>query len=196
MSSSEISRNMIYNLFVIFVSGVNHISFIMSYWEYSGVDDDSDATIRISKDSPIVAQMRILRQHIDTVQSAGTTRSITECFYGALIGSTPFPLPTDIACKSGCSYCCNTWVYATAPEIFHLASSLRAEKQDALPAAIKASARVRLDLAVDTRLHHLSPCPILKDDICVAYKARPAACRTAYHSTQRHVSHHSCLQWT
>lgn len=147
----------------------------------NGIDEyGPDLDIEVGKNSPIVSHMRIFRQRINLARSQQTTRPISEFFYEALSRSNPDSFASGVACKKGCSYCCNTWVYASAPEIFHLASSLSTEKLHALVAPVKAAASVRQKNAGEARIGHLSPCPILQDGHCSTYEARPAACRTAY----------------
>lgn len=144
--------------------------------------DESDRNfgVHIETNSPIVTHMRTFRHRIDLARSTQTTRPISDYFYEVLSTLTPDSFASDIACKKGCSYCCNTWVYATAPEIFHLASSLNTENSQAFTMPIKAAADVRQKIPAEARSAHLSPCPILKDGECSQYDARPAACRTAY----------------
>jgi len=141
---------------------------------------DRNSVVQIEPNSLIVMHMRAFRQRIDLARSMQIARPISDYFYEILSTPTPQSFAIDIACKKGCSYCCNTWVYATAPEIFHLASSLDAKNSTAFTSPVKAAAGVRLNIPADARLRHLSPCPILNDGECSRYEARPAACRTAY----------------
>lgn len=90
------------------------------------------------------------------------------------------------ACRRGCAFCCHTRVEATALEIFALARVVRslpdAAREDV--ARRVAATRGRLD-GLSSREHHLRqvPCALLTSEgVCVAYDARPLACRRA-HST-------------
>ncbi len=84
----------------------------------------------------------------------------------------------ELACRAGCSYCCHTFVSATAPEIFNLLRVLRAQHDDAtLLARLRAADALTRDLAGDARLTAHHPCAVLKDNRCEAYDARPNTCR-------------------
>lgn len=91
-----------------------------------------------------------------------------------------------IACEAGCAFCCHGTVFASAPEILHLANEL-AERPD-VAAEVKARAEAHAaELAradIDARAALRLPCPVLVDGRCAAYEARPMACR-AYHSGDR-----------
>jgi Fe-S-cluster containining protein len=91
------------------------------------------------------------------------------------------------ACARGCSHCCHARVDVTAPEVFLLVRYLRARPDAARDARIDSTAR-RLEGA-SGRAYHLAQvrCALLDDDgACLAYPARPLACRRA-HSTDASV---------
>lgn len=84
----------------------------------------------------------------------------------------------EIACRAGCSYCCHGFVSATAPEIFHLARTLRARHDEqALLARLRAADALTRGLAPGERLKARHPCAVLEDNLCGAYAARPTSCR-------------------
>jgi Fe-S-cluster containining protein len=78
-----------------------------------------------------------------------------------------------LACKAGCTYCCHNVVMATAPEIFSAASELRARHDAGFVAAVAG----RCDAVGATAGIRRSPCPLLHDDLCSVYSARPTVCR-------------------
>jgi Fe-S-cluster containining protein len=91
------------------------------------------------------------------------------------------------ACARGCSHCCYVRVEMTAPEVFLLARYLRSRPDRERDARIEATAR-RLE-GTSGRAHHLAQvrCALLGEDgACLAYPARPLACRRA-HSTDASV---------
>ena len=78
-----------------------------------------------------------------------------------------------LACKAGCTYCCHNVVMATAPEIFSAASELRARHDAQFVAGVAG----RCDAARATAGIRRNPCPLLHDDLCSVYAARPTVCR-------------------
>ena len=78
-----------------------------------------------------------------------------------------------LACKAGCTYCCHNVVMATAPEIFSAASELRARHDQAFVAGVAG----RCDAVGATAGIRRSPCPLLHDNLCSVYSARPTVCR-------------------
>ena len=78
-----------------------------------------------------------------------------------------------LACKAGCTYCCHNVVMATAPEIFSAASELRARHDAQFIAGVVG----RCDAVGATAGIRRSPCPLLHDDLCSVYSARPTVCR-------------------
>ena len=78
-----------------------------------------------------------------------------------------------LACKAGCTYCCHNVVMATAPEVFLAASELRA-RHDAIFVAGVAG---RCDAVRATTGVRRNPCPLLHDNLCSVYAARPSVCR-------------------
>lgn len=74
-----------------------------------------------------------------------------------------------VACRKGCSHCCNISVVITEFEAKKLAK-----------VSGRKPARVRKTAQRDTlvKKHFGVPCPFLKDNLCSIYEHRPFACRT------------------
>ena len=79
-----------------------------------------------------------------------------------------------LACTEGCTFCCHNVVMATAPEIFLAANALRTGHGQAFAAAV----RGRCDAVLSARAAGARPpCPLLENERCSVYAARPAVCR-------------------
>lgn len=90
------------------------------------------------------------------------------------------PGRAKVACRQGCAFCCHTYVSVSAPEALRAARAIRALAEPARSATIE---RIR---AADERTRGLDPdarkgqwiaCPMLVDNRCSIYAARPLACR-------------------
>ena len=85
------------------------------------------------------------------------------------------------ACRKGCSWCCHQEVFAVTHEFFYLQDHLRSKLGEELRNQILKRAREKvmltLNLAPDEKLKVRSACPLLRDGSCLAYEARPMACR-------------------
>ena len=93
------------------------------------------------------------------------------------------PTQLTLACKAGCAYCCySSLVAATAPEIFLLAAAIServAHDKDYTIAEVLARCEETSGRDIADRIAAKKPCPLLIDDRCSHYEARPTACRQA-----------------
>jgi hypothetical protein len=81
---------------------------------------------------------------------------------------------TDIACRKGCGHCCSQPVLLSAPEAFWVAEQLRRRPDQA---TAMADAVRRLDAIAPDRLwQDWVRCPLLEEESCSIYTARPLAC--------------------
>jgi Fe-S-cluster containining protein len=86
-----------------------------------------------------------------------------------------------LACENGCSYCCHYHVYASPLEVFALVENVKALDsaaqnliQDRLTTNLEQITKLTLEEHIATNIR----CALLGDDgKCVAYEARPLACR-------------------
>ncbi len=83
-----------------------------------------------------------------------------------------------IACKKGCSHCCYIWVSATAPELLSIAKIIKGRGNKAI-AKVTAAHEATKQFDFDSRANHPHPCPLLEENVCSIYEARPKACRLA-----------------
>ncbi len=91
-----------------------------------------------------------------------------------------------LACKQGCSWCCNFSVDARPVEIFnieqHIQQHFSAQQLQALRSEITANSKVLAPLDDIERMQHNIKCPFLQQGSCSIYAARPQTCRN-YHAT-------------
>jgi Fe-S-cluster containining protein len=90
------------------------------------------------------------------------------------------PATAPIACRKGCAYCCYGTVMVTAPEAFRLAHEVAKAKPgrpEPERAAFLARAEATANLTAAERFGRKLACPLLADDLCSAYAARPLSCR-------------------
>lgn len=88
----------------------------------------------------------------------------------------------DLACAEGCSFCCHLKVAVTPPEAIALVAhinSLPAERRTEIVARVAAVDAVTRGMSAAKRAESKIACPLLEGGRCVAYAARPAACRAA-----------------
>jgi Fe-S-cluster containining protein len=93
------------------------------------------------------------------------------------------PPQAEIACKKGCSVCCQAKVLAVAPEVLRIAAYLREslgqEAQAALAARVKAADEKTRGLLRAERAEAHVPCPLLDDaGGCSVHPVRPLVCRS------------------
>lgn len=86
-----------------------------------------------------------------------------------------------IECKIGCEWCCHQPVFALDYELGYLQNYIDEYFDNETKAVIKTKAQRKLaklsTLSDDEFLNAKSPCPLLNDGACIAYEARPMACR-------------------
>lgn len=94
---------------------------------------------------------------------------------------------TKLDCERRCAGCCNTTVHAVPFEMFAVLDAVK-RLPTATASTIRERARVRRDrtAGMSASQHHDAqmPCPLLVNDLCSIYAARPVAC-VAAHSIDR-----------
>jgi Fe-S-cluster containining protein len=87
----------------------------------------------------------------------------------------------NVDCKRGCSWCCYQPVFALDYEIEALNDFINREFDSQTRTEIHKKATSKQhklhNLKGETLLNSKFPCPLLKEGYCLAYKARPMACR-------------------
>ncbi|NUO51934.1 MAG: hypothetical protein HOV80_24045 [Polyangiaceae bacterium] len=91
------------------------------------------------------------------------------------------PLAGELACSTGCAWCCHLKVTLTPLEalrlLSHLRSTLSAETMSQLKRRVRDADRQTRAKTAEERLALALPCPLLGDDKrCTAYEARPLSC--------------------
>lgn len=87
----------------------------------------------------------------------------------------------SLACKRGCSLCCDLYVSASPPDIFAIADFIRertsksrlTETIDQIESANSPAQGLSVNERIDTKVM----CAFLKDNLCTIYPVRPPACR-------------------
>ena len=87
----------------------------------------------------------------------------------------------SIHCKRGCSWCCHQPVFALDYELDYLKMAIENSFDAETISGIAEKAKQKQDklrhLKGDELMNAKHPCPLLKDDACSVYEARPMACR-------------------
>lgn len=91
-----------------------------------------------------------------------------------------YPARVEVACRKGCGYCCHSFVGAVPPEIFRVARALsRAMPPGLSRADIEVKAAQLGSMPAPSRVGARLACPLLVNDACSVYVARPLVCRQA-----------------
>jgi Fe-S-cluster containining protein len=120
-----------------------------------------------------VAIRDALDDRTQAARAAAAAALALRVFDATLAKLPPADRGAELACKAGCTYCCHNVVMATAPEVFLLAGELRARHD----AVFLAGVAGRCDAVSATAGIKRNPCPLLHDNLCSVYAARPSVCR-------------------
>lgn len=98
-----------------------------------------------------------------------------------------------IDCKLGCEWCCHQPVFAMNYELDFLKNYLQEYFDEETLAIISENAQKKQDklkgLKDDELLNAKQPCPLLGEGACMAYEARPVACRIYLSSDVKTCKH-------
>lgn len=123
----------------------------------------------------VIALMRALRDRLGQARNAGRIAPLMR-FLHDNFGKSARRIPAALsACARGCSHCCHMWTALRAPEALFIAAAMPGE----LRAAVDTAHAETVALSYEERLRLVRPCPLLQDDACSLYEARPIGCRTA-----------------
>jgi Fe-S-cluster containining protein len=99
---------------------------------------------------------------------------------------TPPGVRAQVACRSGCSACCQVPVDTQAHEVLfaadHIQTHFTPAAIEALIARLAAHRQRVAAFAPGERDHSRQPCALLRDDACSIYEGRPQPCR-AHHTS-------------
>lgn len=118
----------------------------------------------------VVALMRVLH---DQARQAAQQRSIDPLMrflYDNMASTERRLAGVQVACRKGCAFCCRTFVAVTAPEALF---AMRGGMRERVTAANALTGGKSYEQRADTSV----PCPMLVDNACSIYAARPLVCR-------------------
>lgn len=86
-----------------------------------------------------------------------------------------------VACRKGCSWCCNQTVFGVSHEFIYLENFLSRnfsqEEREKIFERARTKHATTGSLNASERLLHKEACPLLENGSCMVYEARPMACR-------------------
>ena len=92
-------------------------------------------------------------------------------------------------CKQGCAWCCHQEVFAVTHEFLYLNEyvnqHLSLETRTGILKMAREKLMLTMNLAVEEQLQIRAACPFLESGSCLAYEARPMACRIYLSSSAR-----------
>jgi hypothetical protein len=89
----------------------------------------------------LVALMRITYEYVLETLDKRSVAPLMDFIYQNMAASSRQLSGVPIACRKGCSHCCNIWVAASAPEVLYVVRSVNrqslAETQRSVEAAVQ-----------------------------------------------------------
>lgn len=86
-----------------------------------------------------------------------------------------------VDCAKGCDWCCHQPVYAISHEIHYLSDYITTNFTSLKIEEVITRAQIKNEvvekLSESELLNHKAACPLLENGACIAYEARPMACR-------------------
>ena len=130
-------------------------------------------TLPLSQDlNAVQAHLRHTVRLLKDRQTSSPSARAVGHLNGLFDRSIPAAAEKHLACRQGCAHCCRQPVVVYAPEIFFLAAYIRNREgmaQKVLSAGALAEGR-------KTQIADWFECPLLEDNSCSVYSARPLSC--------------------
>jgi len=138
---------------------------------------------------------RLAMQHLESELSVPRLKTAISELYGAvddllvafLQRSAQEGKPSQ--CKKGCSWCCYQEVFAVTHEFLYLSEYVKLHLTPATRKGILEKAREKVRLSMHLKgedpLQIRASCPFLEAGSCIAYDARPMACRIYLSASER-----------
>jgi Fe-S-cluster containining protein len=130
---------------------------------------------------------RLAKHHLDKKFDASHLKSAIEELYSSIDGLLEAFLhraaedgtPSD--CREGCAWCCHQEVFAVSHEFLflneHVKQHLSPEIRTRILEKAREKVKLTMNLSVEEQLKIRAVCPFLEAGSCIAYEARPMACR-------------------
>jgi len=131
-----------------------------------------------SEDS-FLSLARVLRDKLRISVDRGSVTPLMHFIYETFEKSSARISSGKLACRKGCSHCCNIWTDAYAPEVFFVAKKLSRNDGSRETSAVSSTGEFSASVSFVQREALPIPCPLLVDNACSIYAARPLNCRTA-----------------
>ena len=125
-----------------------------------------------------IALMRVMRDRLGASVEIGSVSPLMDFTYDSFEKSSSRISVDNLACRRGCSHCCNIWTDAYAPEVLFTAKQVR-ESSKFSSTTIKPVGEFSGKIPIEDRDALPITCPLLVDHVCTFYTSRPLNCRTA-----------------
>lgn len=135
--------------------------------------------VRVPAGGQLVALMRALDSKLQTCLQRRSVSPLMEFVYSNIGSGSRLIGDVPIACGRGCSHCCHSWVDATPAEVLFAVKTMPEAQRLRAREAVERMCEQTAGQSVEARSAMVTPCPLLQDNVCSAYGARPIVCRSA-----------------
>ena len=127
----------------------------------------------------IIALMRVLHNYTRQAIEEQSIDVLMDFLYSHLSTTLQKIDTSKLACRLGCSFCCNNWVTACTPEILYVLKAIKGDRVEQARTDIASAAQSTTGKSPKERRLMITPCPLLENSACTIYESRPIVCRTA-----------------